>query len=157
MPKSKLKTARKLVWIINGPNLNLVGQREPAIYGHESYSNIMTRCVAYGADLGLKVQHHQSNHEGVLIDWLHDARKAASGVIINAGGLSHTSIALMDAVRLTDLPAIEVHLSNIYQREEFRHHSLISNAAKGVICGLGGNGYILALDALASLLKTKTK
>lgn len=141
-----------MIYVINGPNLNLLGQREPEIYGRTTLADIERLCVATAKEAGMAVEFRQSNHEGQLLDWLHEARIRAQGAIINAGGSSHTSVALHDAVRAMGKPVIEVHLSNIYAREEFRHHSMISAAAAGVICGLGAEGYRLAVLALAQLL-----
>jgi 3-dehydroquinate dehydratase-2 len=144
--------AKPIVLVLNGPNLNLLGTREPGIYGSRTLADIEAACVTRAAMLGLSVDFRQSNSEGVLIDWVQAARGGAAGIILNAGGLSHTSIALMDALAAVDLPLIEVHLSNIHRREPFRHHSYISSVARGVIVGLGGHGYELALDAMARLL-----
>lgn len=144
--------AKPIVLVLNGPNLNLLGTREPGIYGSRTLADIEAACLARAVSLGLSVDFRQSNSEGVLIDWVQEARGGASGIILNAGGLSHTSIALMDALAAVDLPLIEVHLSNIHRRESFRHHSYISSVARGVIVGLGGHGYELALDAMARLL-----
>ena len=141
------------IYILNGPNLNLLGKREPAIYGRETLADVEKLCRAAAKKLGLSVEFRQSNHEGELIDWVQEARTKAAGLLVNAGGLTHTSVALMDALLAADQPVIEVHISNIFRREEFRHHSYISLAAKGVICGLGPKGYVLALEALAELVK----
>lgn len=149
---AKGRTNGRQIYVLNGPNLNLLGVRDPAIYGHTSLADIEQSCQATGRRLGLQVACHQSNHEGVLIDLIHQARKEAVGIVINGGGYSHSSVALLDALLASEKPVIEVHLSNIYRRESFRHHSLISQAAKGVICGLGAHGYVLALEALAALL-----
>jgi 3-dehydroquinate dehydratase-2 len=143
---------RPLILILNGPNLNLLGSREPEIYGRESLADIEAGCHQRASLCGLRVEFRQSNHEGQLIDWLHDCRGKAAGIIINAGAYSHSSIALMDALKSIAVPIIEVHLSNIHQREAFRHHSYIAAVAKGVICGLGGLGYLMALDAMAKWL-----
>jgi 3-dehydroquinate dehydratase-2 len=143
---------RPTILILNGPNLNLLGSREPALYGTATLADVEAASVAAGAALGIAVECRQSNHEGVLIDWIHAARGTVSGIVINPGGLSHTSVALMDALIAADLPVIEVHLSNIHRREAFRHHSYISKAALGVIVGLGGHGYELAVAALGRRL-----
>ncbi len=141
------------ILVLNGPNLNLLGTREPHIYGHETLADIEAACQAHARTLGLRVEFRQSNHEGQLVDWIHEARGKAAGLVINAGGFSHTSIAIPDALSaLAPVPIIEVHLSNIFAREEFRHHSHISRVAKGVICGFGGQGYVLALDAIKALI-----
>ncbi len=141
------------IYVLNGPNLNLLGQREPQLYGSTTLHDIETRLAARAATLGLAIDFRQSNYEGELIDWVHEARQKASGVIVNAAGLTHTSVALLDALLAADLPVIEVHLTNIYRREAFRHHSYVSQAAIGIICGLGAKGYELALDALAEQLQ----
>lgn len=140
------------VFVINGPNLNLLGKREPALYGATTLAEVEAMCEAAGARLGLPVDCRQSNHEGELIDWVHEARLAAGGIVINPGGYSHTSVALMDALLASEKPVIEVHLTNIHRRENFRHHSYVSLAARGVICGLGPKGYELALAAMADLV-----
>jgi len=142
------------ILVLNGPNLNLLGLREPAIYGHETLSDIEESCLESAATLDLTVDFRQSNHEGQLVDWIHEARQTADGIILNAGAFSHTSIAILDALNAAALPVIEVHLSNIYRREEFRHNSYVSRAARGVICGFGGQGYELALAALARILRS---
>ncbi len=141
------------VFILNGPNLNLLGVRDPAQYGHDTLGDIEERCLARAAALGLTIDFRQTNHEGVLVDWIQEARQAADGIILNAGALTHTSVAVFDALSAADLPIIEVHLSNIFRRERFRHHSYVSLAANGVICGLGAQGYELALDATARLIE----
>ncbi len=140
------------VLILNGPNLNLLGFREPEVYGHDTLADVEALCRSHAAGLGLSVDCRQSNHEGQLIDWVHEARTAFSGIIINPGAYSHTSIALLDALKAVQKPVAEVHLSNIHQRETFRHHSYVSQAAKGVICGLGIQGYSAALDAMSRWL-----
>lgn len=141
----------KPVFVLNGPNLNMLGVRETDIYGDLTLEDIKTICEGEADKLGLPVDVRQSNHEGQLVDWIQEARSAASGIVINPAAYSHTSIALLDALRLIDIPVIEVHLSNIYAREAFRHHSMVSLAADGVICGLGAKGYILALEAIATM------
>ena len=140
------------VLILNGPNLNLLGQREPDVYGHTTLADIEAMCVAEGQRLGLEVTCAQRNGEGDLVTLVQEARGRFQGLVVNAGAYSHTSVALHDALRASDLPLIEVHLSNIYRRETFRHHSYVSLIATGVICGLGPSGYRLALMALAERL-----
>lgn len=142
------------VMVLNGPNLNLLGTREPDIYGTETLESIEAACRKRAADLGLAVEFRQSNNEGDLVDWVQEAGGSHQALIVNAGAYTHTSVALLDALLATELPIIEVHLSNINQREEFRHHSYVSKAADGMICGLGGHGYELALEALAKKLGT---
>ena len=139
----------KPFFILNGPNLNLLGEREPHIYGSTTLAQIQHRCETKADTLGLSIVFRQSNLEGELINWLHDARKAACGIIINPAGYSFTSVALLDALKASDLPVMEVHISNIHKREAIYHNSLVSKAATGVICGLGPLGYELALQALA--------
>ncbi|HTQ12826.1 MAG TPA: type II 3-dehydroquinate dehydratase [Rhizomicrobium sp.] len=141
------------VYVLNGPNLNLLGTREPEIYGRASLAEIGKRVARQAREHGLTVVFRQSNHEGELVDWLQEARTRASGVILNAGAYTHTSVALLDAAKALDRPLIEVHLSNPYARERFRHRSYISKVATGVICGLGVHGYLAAIDALARMLK----
>lgn len=140
------------IFVLNGPNLNLLGQREPEIYGSETLAELETRVAGKAQSLGLTVDFRQTNSESQLVDWLQEARSAADGVILNAAGYTHTSIALRDAVLACETPVIEVHLSNPYAREAFRAHSYVSDVARGVICGLGAVGYELALDAFAALL-----
>lgn len=148
--------SRKIL-ILNGPNLNLLGTREPEIYGAETLADVERACKAYGRKIALKVDFRQSNNEGELVQWIQDARKDCGAIVINAGAYTHTSVAILDALLAVSLPVIEVHLSNIYKRDEFRHHSYISKAATGVICGLGSQGYLLALDALADRLQPAAK
>ena len=143
------------IFVLNGPNLNLLGVRDPSIYGHDTLTDIEERCLARAASLGLEIDFRQTNHEGQLVDWIQEARESAEGIVLNAGALTHTSVSLLDALSAAELPVIEVHLSNIFRREPFRHHSYVSPAAKGVICGLGAHGYELALDALARLLDSE--
>ncbi|SJZ56940.1 3-dehydroquinate dehydratase [Enhydrobacter aerosaccus] len=143
---------RKPVLVLNGPNLNMLGKRQPQIYGRETLADVEETCRAEAARLGLAIEFAQSNHEGVLVDLIQAAREKNSGIIINAGAYTHTSVALLDALNAAELPAIEVHISNIYKREPFRHRSYISPVAVGVIAGLGTQGYLLALQALARLL-----
>ncbi|ODR98860.1 3-dehydroquinate dehydratase [Methyloceanibacter methanicus] len=138
------------IYVLNGPNLNLLGTREPAVYGTETLADLEQRCVRKAQALGLTVDFRQSNTEGELVGWIQEARTKASGLIVNAGAYTHTSIAMLDALLACEVPVVEVHLSNIFAREPFRHRSYISQAAKGVICGFGGLGYELAIEALAS-------
>lgn len=142
----------KPIFILNGPNLNLLGLREPEIYGRETLSDIEARSRGKASTLGLQIDFRQTNHEGTLIDWAHESREHASALILNAGAYTHTSVALLDALLTLSIPCVEVHLSNIYKREDFRHFSFISKAAWGVICGFGPKGYELALDVLADKL-----
>ena len=143
------------VLVLNGPNLNMLGTREPAIYGTTSLTEIEEQCRERAKLLDLELTFRQSNHEGALVTWIQEARFNCVGIIINAGAYTHTSVALQDALQLCDEPIIEVHLSNIFAREEFRHHSYISPLAKGMICGFGAHVYILALDAIAELQDAK--
>jgi 3-dehydroquinate dehydratase II len=143
------------VFVLNGPNLNLLGVREPAVYGRGTLAEIEARCRARAAVLGLEIEFRQTNHEGELVDWIQAASQAAQGIVLNAGALTHTSVAVLDALSAVGLPVIEVHLSNIFRRERFRHHSYISLAASGIICGLGAHGYELALDAIAQLIENE--
>ncbi len=140
------------ILILNGPNLNMLGTRQPEIYGRETLGDIEAACRRRAEALGLLADFRQSNHEGQLVDWIQEARGRAAGIIINAGAYTHTSVALLDALLACELPAVEVHLSNIHQREGFRQHSYVSKAARGMICGFGSHGYLLALDAIAGLI-----
>jgi 3-dehydroquinate dehydratase II len=142
------------ILVINGPNLNMLGVREPAVYGRATLGDVEKLCRRHARPLGLALDFRQSNIEGELVTWIQEARKDHAGIIINAGAYTHTSIAILDALQTTELPIIEVHLSNIYRREEFRHHSYVSLAARAVICGLGPTGYRLALEAMAEILQT---
>lgn len=138
--------------ILNGPNLNLLGTRQPEIYGSETLSDVEKMCKIHGSALEIEISCLQSNHEGALIDALHAAKSKFQGIVLNAGAYTHTSLALMDAIASVGLPVIEVHLSNIHARESFRHKSYIAPVALGQICGFGSHGYILAIDALAKHL-----
>ena len=146
----------KPLFVLNGPNLNLLGSREPEIYGHTTLADIDAATRARAGQVGLSVEFRQSNHEGVLVDWIQEARTAAAGVILNAGAYTHTSVALHDALKAVDVPVIEVHISNPHRREPFRHTSYVSSVATGVICGVGAQGYALAVEALATLISAKT-
>jgi len=146
-------SATPVISIFNGPNLNMLGTRQPELYGRETLSDIETLCRSHAATLGLAVEFRQSNHEGELVTWIQQTRGRAAGLILNAGAYTHTSVAILDALLAAEVPTVEVHLSNIHQRDSFRHHSYVAQAAKGMICGFGSHGYILALDALARLIK----
>ena len=140
------------ILILNGPNLNLLGTRQPEVYGTTTLTDIESACQVHAKKSGHELAFVQSNHEGEMIDALHDARGRHNGVILNAGAYTHTSIALMDAIASIELPTVEVHLSNIHAREAFRHHSYVSKVALGQICGFGATGYLLAIDALGAHL-----
>ncbi|NIG33979.1 3-dehydroquinate dehydratase [Pantoea sp. ICBG 828] len=141
------------IFFLNGPNANLYGMDRHGTYGSDSFASIGERCQRRADAYGLRLQFRQSNHEGVLVDWIQEARQQADGLIINAAGLSYRSVPILDALLMFDGPIIEAHMSNIWQREPFRHQSLVSKAATGVIAGLGALGYELAIDALATLLQ----
>jgi 3-dehydroquinate dehydratase-2 len=145
----------KTVHILNGPNLNLLGQRQPEIYGRETLADVEAACAALGASLGLAVRLMQSNHEGAIVDQIHAARHEAAAIIINPGALTHTSVAILDALNAFEGPVFEVHISNVHKRESFRHHSYVSLRAEGVIAGLGTEGYQAALRRIATLLAAK--
>mgnify|MGYP002621389881 FL=1 len=140
--------------VLNGPNLNLLGTRQPQIYGSTTLDDVEALCRAAGDRHGLGIDFRQSNHEGTLVDWIHEARGRHAGIVLNAGAYTHTSIAIMDAIAGVELPVAEVHLSNIHKREDFRHLSYVSKVAVGMICGFGAHGYALAIEALAEHLKT---
>lgn len=143
----------KPIFVLNGPNLNLLGKRQPEIYGSETLEDVAASLAGLAGELGLAVQCMQSNHEGQLVDWIHLARDQAAGIIINPGAYSHTSVAILDALNAFDGPVLEVHISNIHKREAFRHHSFVSARAEGVIAGFGTEGYLLALRRMGSVLK----
>jgi 3-dehydroquinate dehydratase-2 len=142
----------KPVFVLNGANLNLLGVREPAIYGAETLADIRRRTEARAHALGLEVDFRQTNSEGALVDWIQEARERAAGIVLNAGAYTHTSVAILDALNAAELPVVELHLSNVFRREAFRHTSYISPAAQGLICGFGPKGYELAIEAMAGLL-----
>jgi 3-dehydroquinate dehydratase II len=146
----------KPIYVLNGPNLNLLGQREPEIYGSNTLEDVRMACETRASATGNTIVFHQSNHEGTLVDWVHEARTHGSAVILNAAGLTHTSIALHDALKTLTIPAIEVHLSNPHRREAFRHVSHISTAAHGVIAGFGMKSYVLAVEAAAELIDAQS-
>ncbi|MFD1911395.1 type II 3-dehydroquinate dehydratase [Halodurantibacterium flavum] len=142
-----------LVFILNGPNLNLLGRRQPEIYGAETLADVEQGCRSLAAAEGLEIRFHQSNREYELIDWVHEARDVAQGIIINPAAFTHTSVALLDALHTFEGPVLEVHISNVHKRESFRHHSYVSLRADGVIAGFGTEGYLLALRRMATLLR----
>jgi 3-dehydroquinate dehydratase-2 len=144
---------RRLVYVLNGPNLNLLGKRQPEIYGRETLADVEADCRALAGELGLEIAFRQSNAEFQLIDWIHQAREEACGIVINPAAFTHTSVAILDALKTCDFPIIEVHISNVHQREAFRHHSYVSLAATGVIAGCGTQGYSLALRRIARLVE----
>jgi 3-dehydroquinate dehydratase II len=143
------------VTVINGPNLNLLGKRQPHIYGSETLADVEADCRALAGELGLDLRFLQSNHEGQIVDWIHEAREAAGGIVINPAAYTHTSVAILDALNAFDGPVIEVHISNVHKRESFRHHSYVSQRADGVIAGCGTEGYGLALRRVATLIGDK--
>ncbi|MDK8872533.1 type II 3-dehydroquinate dehydratase [Paracoccus sp. SSJ] len=140
------------VYVLNGPNLNLLGQRQPEIYGSTTLADVERDCKALGAELGLEIAFHQSNHEGAIIDLIHEARLKAQAIVINPAAFTHTSVVILDALNTFDGPVIEVHISNVHKRESFRHHSYVSLRAEGVIAGFGIHGYLLALRHVAKLV-----
>jgi 3-dehydroquinate dehydratase-2 len=142
----------RLVYVLNGPNLNLLGKRQPHIYGHETLADVEANCRRVAGELRLQIRFHQSNREYEIIDWVHEAREIAAGIVINPAAFTHTSVAILDALNTFEPPVIEVHISNVHKREEFRHHSYVSLRADGVIAGLGTQAYQLALRRLAQLL-----
>jgi 3-dehydroquinate dehydratase II len=144
------------LYVINGPNLNLLGTREPEIYGRSTLADVETLCRGTAARYGYAVEFRQSNHEGELVDWIQEAgHKRAAGIVLNAAAYTHTSVAIFDAIRATGVPTIEVHITNIHARDAFRHQSYVSMAAKGLVCGFGIDGYALAIDGLAALVKAE--
>jgi 3-dehydroquinate dehydratase-2 len=154
-PQSSTKPSgpgAKLVFVLNGPNLNLLGKRQPEIYGRETLADVEAACRRAAGELGLEIRFHQSNREYEIIDWIHEAREAAAAIVINPAAFTHTSIAILDALKTFEGPIMEVHISNVHQREAFRHHSYVSLAATGVIAGFGTQGYTLALQRIARLL-----
>jgi len=143
----------KPIFVLNGPNLNMLGEREPGVYGSQTLADIEKRLEEEAKNAKVTLSFRQTNHEGALVDWIQEARGRAGALIINAGAYTHTSVAILDALRLLTIPIIEVHLSNVFARESFRHRSYISPAATGVICGFGGESYVLALSAALTLVK----
>lgn len=145
----------RLVYVLNGPNLNLLGKRQPHIYGHETLADVEADCRKLAASLKLEIRFHQSNREYEIIDWIHESRETAGGIVINPAAFTHTSVAILDALATCECPIIEVHISNVHKREEFRHHSFVSAIASGVIAGFGTQGYQLALQRVARLIDEK--
>lgn len=143
----------KLVTLLNGPNLNLLGLRQPEIYGSETLEDVVGKATVLAAELGLGLKALQSNHEGQLVDWIQAARGTSAGIILNPGAYSHTSVAILDALHAFEGPVLEVHISNIHRREAFRHHSFVSARADGVVAGFGTEGYLMALRRMATLLR----
>jgi 3-dehydroquinate dehydratase-2 len=142
----------KPIYVLNGPNLNLLGLRQPEIYGRETLADVADKLSALAEELGFSIRFHQSNHEGALVDWIHEARAEGAAIIINPAAYTHTSVAILDALHTFEGPVIEVHISNVHKRESFRHHSYVSLRADGVIAGCGTEGYLLALRRVASLV-----
>lgn len=147
----------RLVYVLNGPNLNLLGKRQPHIYGRETLADVEAQCREAAEELRLELRFHQSNREYEIIDWIHEARESAGGIAINAGAFTHTSVAILDALNTCEFPVIEVHISNVHRREAFRHHSYISLRADGIIVGFGTQGYTLALRRLGRLIDERGK
>ncbi len=147
----------RLVYVLNGPNLNLLGKRQPHIYGHETLANVEHDCRTLAEELNLQLRFHQSNREYEIVDWIHEARESAGGIAINPAAFTHYSVSILDALNTFDHPVIEVHISNVHKREEFRHHSFVSMRADGVIAGFGTQGYLLALRRIAFLIDQAEK
>ena len=144
-----------IVYVLNGPNLNLLGKRQPEIYGYETLADAEAECRRVAGELGLAIEFRQTNAESQLIDWIHEASERASGIVINPAAFSHTSVAVLDALNTCEFPILEVHISNIHQREEFRCHSFVTRVAAGVICGFGTQGYSFAIQRLARLIGSR--
>src|ERR1700719_1292299 len=147
----------RLVFVLNGPNLNILGKRQPHIYGHETLADVERDCRALAKELNLELRFRQSNREYEIIDWIHEARETAGGIVINPAAFTHTSVAILDALNSFDAPVIEIHISNVHKREEFRHHSYVSSRADGVIAGFGTQGYLLALDRMARVIDEEAR
>jgi 3-dehydroquinate dehydratase-2 len=145
----------RLVYVLNGPNLNLLGKRQPHIYGHDTLADVEKDCRKVAEELKLEIKFHQSNREYEIVDWIHEARETAGGIVINPAAFTHTSVAILDALNTFDHPVIEIHISNVHKREAFRHHSYVSGRADGVIAGFGTQGYSLAIRRLARLIDEK--
>jgi 3-dehydroquinate dehydratase-2 len=145
-----------LIYVLNGPNLNLLGKRQPTIYGHETLADLEAKCLRAAEESGLDIRFHQSNREYEIIDWIHEARETAGGLLINPAAFTHTSVAILDALNTCEFPIIEVHISNVHKREPFRHHSFVSGRADAVLAGFGTEGYALAIRHLARLIELRT-
>ncbi|MBX4909691.1 MULTISPECIES: type II 3-dehydroquinate dehydratase [Rhizobium] len=146
-----------LIYVLNGPNLNLLGKRQPHIYGHETLAGVEADCRKLASELGHEIRFHQSNREYEIIDWIHEAREDGAGIVINPAAFTHTSLAILDALNTFEGPVIEIHISNMYKRESFRHHSFVSHRADGIITGLGTEGYQLGIRRVATMLTATTK
>jgi 3-dehydroquinate dehydratase II len=156
--KTGAKSLAKTIYVLNGPNLNLLGTREPQIYGRATLKDVENLCRKTAAADGLAIEFRQSNHEGVIVDWIHEAgAKKALGIVLNPAGFTHTSVAIHDAIKAIEVPVIETHITNIHAREPWRHHSYVSLAAKAVICGFGITGYALAIDGIAAMASTRNR
>ena len=151
----KVPLMSRLIYVLNGPNLNLLGKRQPEIYGRETMADVEADCRRVAASHKLEIRFHQSNREYEIIDWIHESRETAGGIVINPAAFTHTSVAILDALNACDFPVLEVHISNVHKREAFRHHSFVSGRADGVIAGFGTQGYTLALQRMAKLLDDK--
>ena len=149
--------ADKTIYVLNGPNLNLLGTREPEKYGHTTLADVERLCREAAKRFDLGVEFRQSNHEGTLVDWIHEAREKAVGIVLNPAGYTTTSVAILDAILASGIPVIEIHITNIHAREEYRHHSYVSKAARAVICGFGVTGYTLVISGLAALIGAAQK
>ena len=156
--KTSAKSLAKTIYVLNGPNLNLLGTREPQIYGRSTLKDVENLCSKAAAERGLAIEFRQSNHEGVIVDWIHEAgAKKALGIVLNPAGFTHTSVSIHDAIKAIEVPVIETHITNIHAREPWRHHSYVSLAAKAVICGFGIAGYALAIDGIAAMASTRKR
>jgi 3-dehydroquinate dehydratase II len=157
MAKTIDKTANKTIYVLNGPNLNLLGTREPEKYGRATLADVERLCRDAARRFGLAVEFRQSNHEGAIVDWIQEAREKAAGIVLNPAGFTTTSVAILDAILAVQIPVIEVHITNIHARESFRHDSYVSRVARAVICGFGVDGYRLAISGLAAMVGAKAK
>ncbi|MBL6946559.1 MAG: type II 3-dehydroquinate dehydratase [Rhodospirillales bacterium] len=147
----------KIVYVLNGPNLNLLGKRQPEIYGYETMEDVEASCRAVADEFGFEIRFHQSNREYEIIDWIHEARECGSGIVINPAAFTHTSVAILDALNTFEPPVFEVHISNVHQREAFRHHSYVTLRANGVMAGFGTDGYALAVRKLGLMFAAESK